>query len=206
MSQRDASDGPETEDDLVARLRAGDDAAYAELVRTQGGRMFAVARRLLRSDDDAADAVQEAFVSAFRAIASFEGGARLSTWLHRIVVNAALMKLRTRARRPEVSIEELLPKFFEDGHHVDEPAEWRNPVQLDALQRQETRALVREQIDQLPADYRTVLLLRDIEGLDTKETAEVLGVTPNAAKIRLHRARLALRTLLDPFMRSRGTV
>jgi len=206
VSQRDASDGPETEDDLVARLRAGDDAAYAELVRTQGGRMFAVARRLLRSDDDAADAVQEAFVSAFRAIASFEGGARLSTWLHRIVVNAALMKLRTRARRPEVSIEELLPKFFEDGHHVDEPAEWRNPVQLDALQRQETRALVREQIDQLPADYRTVLLLRDIEGLDTKETAEVLGVTPNAAKIRLHRARLALRTLLDPFMRSRGTV
>jgi RNA polymerase sigma-70 factor (ECF subfamily) len=206
VSERDASDGAENESDLVARLRAGDDTAYAELVRTQGGRMFAVARRLLRSDDDAADAVQEAFVSAFRAIASFEGGARLSTWLHRIVVNAALMKLRTRARRPEVSIEELLPKFFEDGHHVDEPAEWRNPVQLDAMERQETRTLVREQIDQLPADYRTVLLLRDIEGLDTKETAEVLGVTPNAAKIRLHRARLALRTLLDPFMRSRGTV
>lgn len=209
LSERDASDGgdgAETESDLVARLRAGDEAAYAELVRTQGGRMFAVARRLLRSDDDAADAVQEAFVSAFRAIASFEGGARLSTWLHRIVVNAALMKLRTRARRPEVSIEELLPRFFEDGHHVDEPAEWRNPAQLDAMQRQETRALVREQIDRLPADYRTVLLLRDIEGLDTKETAEVLGVTPNAAKIRLHRARLALRTLLDPFMRSRGTV
>jgi len=113
VSERDASDGgdgAETESDLVARLRAGDEAAYAELVRTQGGRMFAVARRLLRSDDDAADAVQEAFVSAFRAIASFEGGARLSTWLHRIVVNAALMKLRTRARRPEVSIEELLPR------------------------------------------------------------------------------------------------
>ena len=191
------------EADLVTRLRAGDDAAYAELVRTQGGRMLAVARRLLRSEDDAADAVQEAFVSAFRAIASFEGGARLSTWLHRIVVNAALMKLRTRARRPEVSIDELLPKFFEDGHRVDEPAEWRSPAQLDALERQETRELVRDQIDQLPADYRTVLMLRDIEGLDTKETAELLGVTPNAAKIRLHRARLALRTLLDPHMRSR---
>src|SRR5262249_4583865 len=133
----------------------------------------------------------------------FEGGARLSTWLHRIVVNAALMKLRTRARRPEVSIEELLPRFFEDGHRVDEPAEWRSPAQLDALERQETRPLVRGQIARLAADYRTVLMHRDIEGLDTKETAELLGVPPNAAKIRLHRARLALRTLLDPHMRSR---
>ena len=168
--------------------------------------MLAVARRLLRAEDDAADAVQEAFISAFRAIQSFEGGARLSTWLHRIVVNAALMKLRTRARRPEVSIDELLPKFHEDGQHVDEPAEWRSPAQLAALESQETRNLVREQIDRLPADYRTVLMLRDIEGLDTKETAELLGVTPNAAKIRLHRARLALRTLLDPHMRARETL
>jgi len=204
VADAESTNGAASETALVARLRAGDETAYAELVRTQGGRMLAVARRLLRNEDDAADAVQEAFVSAFRAIASFEGGARLSTWLHRIVVNAALMKLRTRSRRPEVSIEELLPKFFEDGHHVDEPAEWRSPAQLDALERQETRQLVREQIDQLPADYRTVLMLRDIEGLDTKETAELLGVTPNAAKIRLHRARLALRTLLDPHMRSRG--
>lgn len=199
-----ASDGAASEAEFVSRLRAGDGAAYAELVRTQGGRMLAVARRLLRSDDDAADAVQEAFISAFRAIASFEGGARLSTWLHRIVVNAALMKLRTRARRPEVSIDELLPKFQEDGQHVDEPAEWRSPAQLAALESRETRNLVREQIDKLPADYRTVLILRDIEGLDTKETAELLGVTPNAAKIRLHRARLALRTLLDPYMLARG--
>ena len=200
-----AASGAASEVDFVARLRAGDETAYAELVRTQGGRMLAVARRLLRSDDDAADAVQDAFISAFRAIASFEGGARLSTWLHRIVVNAALMKLRTRSRRPEVSIDDLLPKFYEDGHHVDEPGEWKSPAQLDALERRETRNLVREQIDKLPEDYRTVVMLRDIEGLDTKETAELLGVTPNAAKIRLHRARLALRTLLDPFMRARGT-
>jgi RNA polymerase sigma-70 factor (ECF subfamily) len=189
---------------LVARLQASDAAAFAELVRAQGPRMLAVARRLLRSDDDAADAVQEAFISAFRAIGNFEGGAKLSTWLHRIVVNASLMRLRNRARRPEVSIDDLLPKFVEDGGHVDEPREWRSPEPLDALERRETRELVRGLIDRLPTDYRTVLLLRDIEGLDTKETAELLGVTPNAAKIRLHRARLALRTLLDPHMRERG--
>jgi RNA polymerase sigma-70 factor (ECF subfamily) len=192
------------ESELVARLQARDGSAYSELVRAQGPRMLAVARRLLRSDDDAADAVQEAFISAFRAIGNFEGGAKLSTWLHRIVVNASLMRLRNRTRRPEVSIDELLPKFVDGGEHIDEPREWRSPEPLDALERRETRELVRGLIDELPTDYRTVLLLRDIEGLDTKETAELLGVTPNAAKIRLHRARLALRTLLDPHMRERG--
>jgi len=85
-----------------------------------------------------------------------------------------------------------------------EPREWKAAEPLGALERRETRALVRGLIDELPSDYRTVLLLRDIEGLDTKETAEFLGVTPNAAKIRLHRARLALRGLLDPHMRARG--
>ena len=194
------------ESELVARLQASHASAYAELVRAQGPRMLAVARRLLRSDDDAADAVQEAFISAFRAIGNFEGGAKLSTWLHRIVVNASLMRLRNRTRRPEVSIDELLPKFVDDGGHIDEPREWRSPEPLDALERRETRELVRGLIDELPTDYRTVLLLRDIECLDTKETAEVLGVTPNAAKIRLHRARLALRTLLDPHMRERGAM
>ena len=189
---------------LVARLQAGDALAFGELVRAQGPRMLAVARRLLRSDDDAADAVQEAFISAFRAIGNFEGGAKLSTWLHRIVVNASLMRLRNRTRHPEISIDELLPRFVEDGQHIDEPREWRSPEPLDALERRETRTLVRGLIDRLPSDYRTVLLLRDIEGLDTKETAELLGVTPNAAKIRLHRARLALRTLLDPHMHARG--
>lgn len=189
---------------LITRLQARDEQAFAELVRGQGPRMLAVARRLLRSDEDAADAVQDAFISAFRAIGNFEGGAKLSTWLHRIVVNSSLMRLRTRTRRTEVSIDELLPKFIDDGQHVDEPREWKSAEPLDALERRATRELVRGLIDQLPSDYRTVVLLRDIEGLDTKETAELLGVTPNAAKIRLHRARLALRTLLDPHMGARG--
>ncbi len=188
------------EAELVARLRAGDDDAYATLVKQQAGRMLPVARRMLGSEEDAQDVVQEAFLSAFKAIDRFEGTSRLSTWLHRIVVNAALMKIRASKRRPETSIEELLPTFLEDGHLAVMPAEWKKTAQ-DVLESKETRAMVRGLIDELPELYRNVLLLRDIEGLDTKETADLLEVSPNAVKIRLHRARLALRTLLDPHMR-----
>src|SRR5262245_52418857 len=101
---------------LLERLLAGEEAAYEQLVRTYGGRMLAVARRFLPVEEDARDAVQDAFLSAFRSIRRFEGNAQLSTWLHRIVVNAALMKLRTRRRKPEQSIEDLLPGYLEDGH------------------------------------------------------------------------------------------
>ena len=201
MSAPSASEAARAaESDLVANLKSGDEAAYATLVNAQAGRMLAVARRLLGSDADAQDAVQEAFLSAFKSIDRFRESSRLSTWLHRIVVNAALMKLRSRKRKPEVSIETLLPSFLEDGHHSAMPEEWKRGAQ-DMLESEETRAFVRGRIDSLPEDYRNVLLLRDIEELDTKETAELLGVTPNAVKIRLHRARLALRGLLDPHMR-----
>jgi RNA polymerase sigma-70 factor (ECF subfamily) len=125
---------PEAEGALLARLKAGDDAAYDELVRAYGGRLLAVARRFLRSEDDARDAVQDAFLSAFRSIERFEGNARISTWLHRIVVNASLMKLRTRRRKPEQSIEELLPGFVEDGHMEAPASPWR-PVELDGAER-----------------------------------------------------------------------
>ncbi len=183
---------------LVARLQAGDEAAFETLVREHAGRLLPVAKRLLKNDDDASDAVQDAFLSAFKAIGRFETRARLSTWLHRIVVNSALMKLRSKRRRPETSIESLLPRFKEDGHHFDPPAPWRPTTEVE---RAELREIVRAAIDRLPDSYRTVLLLRDIEQLDTEETATILGVTPNAVKIRLHRARLALRGLLDPSLR-----
>jgi RNA polymerase sigma-70 factor (ECF subfamily) len=188
---------------LVARLRAGDDNAFEQLVRTQGGRMLAVARRFL-SEADAEDAVQDAFVSVSRSIGSFEGQARLSTWLHRIVVNAALMKLRTRKRAAEDSIEDLLPRFLEDGHMTDPAAEWRESAQ-DALERREVREWVRASIQRLPEPYRAVLLLRDVEDRDTAETASLLGISAGNVKVRLHRARQALRALLDPQMREESS-
>jgi RNA polymerase sigma-70 factor (ECF subfamily) len=198
--ERPAVGGAAEEPGLLEALRRGDGRAFECLVRQHGGRLLAVARRLVRNEEDARDAVQEAFLSAFRSIHSFEGQARLSTWLHRIVVNAALMKLRSRQRRPEESIEELLPRFSEDGHQAEPAVMWR-AAHEDVLERRETRELVRSCIDRLPDTYRNVLMLRDIEELDTQETATLLGVTENAVKIRLHRARQALRSLLDPVLR-----
>lgn len=188
--------GVPDEGDFVALLRAGDDAAFEELVRTHGGRMLAVARRFL-PEEDARDAVQDALLSAARSIDRFEGTARLSTWLHRIVVNAALMKLRTRKRRPEESIEDLLPTFREDGHMDVTPSPWRESAQ-QSLERQEVRELVQAQIQNLPESYRAVLLLRDVEEATTQEAADLLGITPANVKVRLHRARQALRGLLAP--------
>jgi len=184
------------EAELLAALRAGDDAAYSSLVATHAGRMLAVARRLLPREEDARDAVQDAFLSAFRAIDSFEGDARLSTWLHRIVVNAALMKLRKRRRKPEASIEDLLPGFLEDGHQSEPTPAWREEADV-LLERSENRRLVQQAIERLPDIYRTVLVLRDIEGFDTEQTAAELGLTVAAVKTRLHRARQALKTQLD---------
>jgi RNA polymerase sigma-70 factor (ECF subfamily) len=191
---------PEEEAKLVAALQRGEADAFERLVRDNTGRLLAVARRYLRNEDDAQDAVQEAFLSAFKAICRFEGGARLSTWLHRIVVNACLMKLRTRRRRPEESLEDQLPGFRDDGHLAEPTPGWRARAD-DLLESGEARRLVRERIEALPEGHRTVLLLRDIEGFDTEQAAEALGITPGAVKTRLHRARLALREQLEPHFR-----
>ena len=188
------------ESELVDALRAGDDGAFETLVREQSPRMLAVARRFVRNEEDALDALQDAFLSVHKSIGRFDGKAKLSTWLHRIVVNACLMKLRTKRRKPETSIEDLLPGYLDDGHLDPRPQPWQQTA-VEFLQAKESRQLVRRSIDQLPDDYRNVLLLRDIEGLDTAETARLLDVTDSAVKTRLHRARQALRNLLDPHFR-----
>lgn len=185
----------------MALLRDGDAGAFETLVRTHMPMLLRVARRFMRSEEDARDAVQDAFVSAFRSIDRFASNAQLSTWLHRIVINACLMRLRAQRRRPEEDIEEYLPRFLEDGHQVQPSEPWSETAET-ILQRTELCGVVRAAIDQLPDTHREVLLLRDIEELSGQEAAEVLGVTSNAVKIRLHRARQALRTLLDPYMRS----
>jgi len=201
QAQRQAIDAPDVDEaKLVAGLRAGDERAYERLVAVHGGRMLAVARRILRDEEAARDALQEAFLLAFRGLPRFAGQSRLGTWLHRIVVNAALMKLRRGRARPEEPIEPLLPVFLADGHATHPFVPWAEGAE-QLLARAEMRALVRAAIERLPESYRTVLLLRDIEELAAAEVAELLGITPNAVKIRLHRARQALRQLLDPRLR-----
>ena len=191
------------EPSFVSRLQAGDGAAFETLVRQHAGALLRVARRFMRTEEDARDAVQDAFVSVFKSIRRFEANARFSTWLHRIVINACLMRLRSHRRRPEEDIEDYLPRFLEDGHQVESSVPWRESAE-SALRRTEIRELVRSCIEQLPDTYREILLLRDIEELSTEETADLLGITLNAVKIRLHRGRQALRTLLDPHMRGQG--
>jgi RNA polymerase sigma-70 factor (ECF subfamily) len=180
---------------LIPRLRAGDDAAFEIMVRRHGAAMLAVARRMLRNEDDARDVVQDAFLQAFRAIDGFREDARLSTWLHRIVVNAALMRLRGASRRPEDLLPDALPHFDETGHHAT-PVLPLPDAAGDLLERAETRALVRGCVARLPEAYRAIIVLRDFEELSTAETATALGISENAAKIRLHRARQALATML----------
>ena len=196
----EASSQPADEVELVARLQSGEAAAFETLVRDYGPRMLAVARRFLGNDEDAQDALQEALLSVYRGIQRFEGQSRLATWLHRIASNAALMRLRGRRRGEETSIDDLLPTFQDDGHQTTASAAWSRPVE-DLVQKQETADLVRRSIDRLPENYRAILLLRDIEERSTEETAELLGMTSGAVKTRLHRARQALRTLLDSHMR-----
>lgn len=182
---------------LLARLKAGEDRAFDDLVAATGGRLFAVARRMLNDDQDAQDAVQDAYLSAFKSLDRFDGRSALATWLHRITVNACLMKLRYRRRHPARPIEDLLPRFMEDGHQTTPNTPWR-PNDGGGIQGGEALALVRSMIDQLPDAYREIILLRDLLGLDTQETADVLGDSLSAVKTRLQRARQALRALLDP--------
>jgi RNA polymerase sigma-70 factor (ECF subfamily) len=183
------------ESSLIGRLRRNDDAAYEELVRANAPRMLVAARKILNVEQDAQDAVQEAFLSAFKALEGYRGSSSLSTWLHRIVVNCALMKRRSRRSRPERSIESLLPQFEAHGHWIAEPVVWETPGA--DMENAETRAIVRACVDDLPDGYRQVFLMREIEEMDTQVVAEMLGITPNAVKVRLHRARQALKTLLE---------
>jgi RNA polymerase sigma-70 factor (ECF subfamily) len=191
--------GAHDEAPLLARLREGDEDACESLVRQHSSRMLAVARRFLRCEEDCADAVQDAFLSAFRSLHRFQGNSTLATWLHRIVVNVCLMRLRVQSRSRAVPIDDHMPSFDEKGHPTLPDRSWAEHT-LSRLAREERRTQVRACINRLPDSYRCVLLLRDIEELDTEQTAQQLGINPGAVKTRLHRARQALRGLLEPIL------
>jgi RNA polymerase sigma-70 factor (ECF subfamily) len=189
-----------SEAELLGQLRDRSPTAFEQLVRTHGVALMATTRRILRDEHEANDALQETFVSAFRAMERFDGRCPLGAWLQQIAVNACLMKLRSRRRRGEVEVEELLPQFTTYGQFAEHQERWSTPAD-STLERGETAELVRAAIDRLPDKFRLPLVLRDLEGLDYALVAERLGATPNAAKIRVHRARQALRALLEPHMK-----
>ncbi len=194
-------DAPQRADetDLIKALQAKDAAAYEFVVREYSPRLLAVIRGIVRNEEDARDCLQDAFLQAFRAMDRFEGRAALSSWMHRIAVNSALMKLRSRKRKSEASIDDLLPQFDGTDHRID-PAWQPQTTQEPDLEAGERKTRIHEAIAQLPENYRNVILLRDIQEMSTDEAAEALDVSPGAVKVRLHRARAALKTLLEPYL------
>jgi len=177
---------------LVLRAQAGDTRAFGELVERYQGRVFALTRRILRDPDEAEDALQETFLSAWRAMPAFKREAKFGTWIFRIATNAALMRLRKR--RPDlVSIDRPREDDQEESAlPALEIADWANTPEENLVD-QETREAMDQAIADLPADQAAVFQLRDVEGLSNEEAAEALGTSVAAAKSRLHRARLALR-------------
>ncbi|MBS1270498.1 MAG: ECF RNA polymerase sigma factor SigW [Gammaproteobacteria bacterium] len=186
------------ESELVRKIVEGDEAGFEYLVRRFGGRMLAVARRITGNEADAQDCLQEALLKSYSNIGQFQGRSGLNTWLHRIVVNVSLMRLRSQKRAREDSLDPLLPDF--DGHGMrvgDAPIAGVEEIE-EMYEQGRTRAAVRAAIERLPNDYRAIVIARDIEQLNTSETAQLLGISTSLVKTRLHRARAALKRLLDP--------
>jgi RNA polymerase sigma-70 factor (ECF subfamily) len=162
--------------------------------------LLRTARRILKSEAEAEDAVQEGFIKAFECLDSLDEPERFGPWLKRIVVNQAISRYRRRTRSKEWAIDDLLPRFDEEQVRID----WPDETAIDAeasLCRKDVRDAVRAAVDRLPENHRVVIVLRDIEELSTAEAADILGVEENTLKVRLHRARSALRTLLEPVWR-----
>ena len=177
--------------------RAGQQDAFAEIVERYSGTIYNLALRLMNDAQEAEDVLQETFISAFRALERFEGRSRLSTWLYRIAYNAALMRLRKR-RVSTVSLDE--PREMEDGELLPRQLVDWTTLPDDLLLSKEFRGMLDTALASLPESLRSVFVLRDVEGLSTAETAEALGLTETNAKVRLHRARLALRERLTAYL------
>ncbi len=188
------------ESELVAEAKAGCNLAFGELVTRYERRIFRLALHITETPEDAEDVLQEAFLKAFEHLADFRGDSRFYTWIVRIAVNEGLMKLRKRRSDKAMPIEDFED---EEGEIVPrEIADWRpNPEQ--ALARTELEALLTNAARTLPPSFRTVFFLRDVEGLSNDETAQMLSLTVNAVKARLHRARLHLREELSKAFRQR---
>ncbi len=186
---------------LVRLAQEGDRRAFDELVRRYQDKVYRLALRILRNEDDAAETLQEAFLSAYRGIKNFKAESTFSTWLYRVATNAALMRYRRR-REGHVSLEQSQTPG-DDVEPLTIP-DW-STMPLSELLDRETREVMEEGIDKLPEELRTVFVLRDVEGMSNAEVAEVLDLSVPAVKSRLHRARLALRDRLNRYFADRLT-
>ncbi len=181
--------------ELVSRARQGDAAAFREIIRRNNRHLFRAARSVLRDDAEAEDAVQDAYLHAFQALAGFRGEASLSTWLTRIARNEALGRLRRRRSTTELDAIEAAQEGQGASILMFPTALGGDPESVAA--RREIRRLLESAIDDLPDVFRPVLVARDVDGMSVEETSEILGIRPETVRTRLHRARRMLRAALD---------
>lgn len=190
------------EQEWLTGLRSNDAETYRRVVNSLIGPLLRTARRYL-PEQDACDAVQEAFIKMNLSINTFRGASSLHTWVQRILINICLSQLRKKPEKSEISIDEFLPDYLDDGHVENPSAPWSEHA-VDSFKTADNRekicGLVDEYLQKLPVIYRTVIMLRDIEGLSGQETADQLDISLSAMKVRLHRARQALKKQLDPVM------
>jgi RNA polymerase sigma-70 factor, ECF subfamily len=187
--------GGESDLELVARLQQGDRTAFRELVRRHQEKVYRLALRLTRDEARAQDSMQDAFLQVYRKIGQFQEQSAFTTWLYRITVNAALMRLRSERRHRETSLEEASPRYTEQGEIAEPVDDWSAAVDDEAANRELARHAA-VAIDKLPETYRSVFVLRELEDLSTEDVATILDLTVPTVKTRLHRARLALRKAL----------
>jgi len=188
------------EREIIARILAGETDLFHELIRPCERMVYLTVLSMMKDEVEAEDVTQEAMLKAFRALRSFHAEAKFSTWLVAIALNEGRRRLRTAGRTPLESLDEQASE--QEGDFT--PAvltDWRE-IPLEALERKEIREALVEAVGQLPAIYRQVFTLRDIEELDVKETAEVLEISANVVKVRLHRARMLLQKRLAPLLKA----
>jgi RNA polymerase sigma-70 factor (ECF subfamily) len=193
----------DSDEDLVARARAKDFAAFEKLLDRYEDRIFRLAYRFVRNETDAKEVLQDTFLTIWRKLDTFKGDSQFSSWLYRVAANAALMRLRAQRRHPEVSTEDLPIGYLDNyGQLPPQTENWAKRPD-DELQSEELRRHIQAAVDGLPEIYRTVFLIRDVEGLSTEETAEVLQISVPTVKTRLHRARIALRDAISSYFDKR---
>ena len=187
--------------DLVAALRSEAPDAAERLVERFGDRVYRLAMRITGSREDAEEAAQDALWTAARKIGMFKGESAFGSWIYRITANAAYQKLRTRRQKSaEIAIDDVLPSLDDDGRHFEPMDDWTNRVDEQALQG-ELRRVLQEAIDGLPDEYRTALVMHDVEGLSNPDIAATLGISLPAVKSRVHRSRLFVRKRLSEYLK-----
>jgi RNA polymerase sigma-70 factor (ECF subfamily) len=187
---------------LVEALRREEPDAVDHLVERYGDRVYRLARRITGSNEDAEETAQDALWTAARKIGTFKGESAFGSWLYRITANAAYMKLRTRKTKArEIALDDVLPAIEEDGRHFEPMDDWSARVDDHALN-SELHDVLESAINALPPDYRTALVMHDIEGLSNPDIAETLGVSVPAVKSRIHRSRLFLRQRLGEYLKA----